>query len=29
VGVVAAMAGTLKQYLRPASRDAGPTTLSF
>ena len=29
VGMVAAMAGTLKQYLRPTSRDAGPTTLSF
>lgn len=29
VGVVAAMAGTLGQYLRPASRDAGPTTINF
>jgi hypothetical protein len=29
VGVVAAMAGTLGQYLRPTPRDAGPTTLSF
>lgn len=29
VGVVAAMAGTLGQYLRPSSRDAGPTTLNF
>jgi hypothetical protein len=29
VGVVAAMAGTLGQYLRPQSRDAGPTTLTF
>lgn len=28
-GVMAAMAGTLGQYLRPASRDAGPTTLNF
>lgn len=28
-GVVAAMAGTLGQYLRPASRDAGPTTINF
>lgn len=28
-GVVAAMAGTLGQYLRPPSRDAGPTTISF
>jgi TPR repeat protein len=28
-GVVAAMAGSLSQYLRPASRDAGPTTLDF
>jgi hypothetical protein len=28
-GVMAAMAGTLGQYLRPSSRDAGPTTLSF
>lgn len=28
-GVVAAMAGTLGQYLKPASRDAGPTTLNF
>lgn len=28
-GVMAAMAGTLGQYLRPPSRDAGPTTLSF
>jgi len=28
-GVVAAMAGTLGQYLRPSSRDAGPTTLNF
>jgi len=27
--VVAAMAGTLGGYLRPTSRDAGPTTLSF
>ena len=27
--VVAAMAGTLGEYLRPTSRDAGPTTLSF
>lgn len=29
VGVVAAMAGTLGQLLRPPSRDAGPTTLNF
>ena len=29
VGVVAAMAGTLGQYLRPPSRDAGPTTIHF
>lgn len=29
VGVVAAMAGTLGQYLRPTPRDAGPTTLNF
>jgi hypothetical protein len=29
VGVVAAVAGTLGQHLRPARRDAGPTTLSF
>jgi len=28
-GVVAAMAGTLSQYLRPSSADAGPTTLNF
>ncbi|WP_457421674.1 tetratricopeptide repeat protein [Roseateles sp. P5_E7] len=28
-GVVAAMAGTLGQYLRPTPRDAGPTTLTF
>jgi TPR repeat protein len=28
-GVMAAMAGTLGQYLRPSSRDAGPTTLNF
>ncbi|RTL45046.1 MAG: sel1 repeat family protein [Burkholderiales bacterium] len=28
-GVVAAVAGTLGQMLRPASRDAGPTTLNF
>jgi TPR repeat protein len=28
-GVVAAMAGTLGQLLRPPSRDAGPTTLNF
>lgn len=28
VGVVAAVAGTLGQYLKPASRDAGPTTLN-
>jgi TPR repeat protein len=28
-GVMAAMAGTLGQYLRPPSRDAGPTTLTF
>lgn len=28
-GVVAAMAGTLGQMLRPPSRDAGPTTLNF
>ena len=28
-GVVAAVAGTLGQYLRPASPDAGPTTLTF
>lgn len=28
-GVMAAMAGTLGQYLRPTSRDAGPTTLTF
>ncbi|NCT82195.1 MAG: sel1 repeat family protein [Comamonadaceae bacterium] len=28
-GVVAAMAGTLGHYLRPASRDAGPTTINF
>lgn len=28
-GVVVAMAGTVGQYLRPASRDAGPTTLTF
>lgn len=27
-GVMAAMAGTLGQYLRPPSRDAGPTTLT-
>ena len=29
VGVVAAVAGTLGQYLRPPSRDAGPTTINF
>lgn len=30
VGIVAAVAGTLGQYLRsPASRDAGPTTVNF
>lgn len=29
VGVVAAMAGSLGQLLRPPSRDAGPTTLNF
>ncbi|MBI3348673.1 MAG: sel1 repeat family protein [Burkholderiales bacterium] len=29
VGVMAAMAGTLGQYLRPRRRDAGPTTLNF
>jgi len=29
VGVVAAMAGTLGQYLRPLSRDAGPTTVNY
>jgi hypothetical protein len=28
-GVVVAVAGTLGQYLRPASRDAGPTTINF
>ena len=28
-GVVAAMAGTLSQYLRRAPRDAGPTTINF
>lgn len=28
-GVMAAMAGTLGQYLRPTSRDAGPTTMNF
>jgi len=28
-GVVAVMAGTLGHYLRPTSRDAGPTTLTF
>lgn len=28
-GVVAAMAGTLGQYLRRPSRDAGPTTINF
>ncbi|MDR7268270.1 hypothetical protein J2X20_000899 [Pelomonas saccharophila] len=28
-GVMAAMAGTLGQYLRPTSRDAGPTELDF
>ncbi|MBV8036922.1 hypothetical protein [Roseateles sp.] len=28
-GVVAAMAGTLGQYLRPGSGDAGPTTINF
>ena len=28
-GVVVAVAGTLGQYLRPPSRDAGPTTLDF
>jgi len=28
-GVVAAMVGSLGQYLRPASSDAGPTTLDF
>ncbi|MEO6280521.1 tetratricopeptide repeat protein [Roseateles sp.] len=28
-GVMVAMAGTLGHYLRPASRDAGPTTLTF
>lgn len=28
-GVMAAMAGTLSQYLRPTSRDAGPTTINF
>lgn len=28
-GVVAAMAGTLGHYLRPGSRDAGPTTINF
>jgi TPR repeat protein len=28
-GVVAAMAGTLGQYLRPTPRDAGPTTITF
>ena len=29
VGVVAAMAGTLGHYLRPMSRDAGPTTINY
>lgn len=28
-GVMAAMAGTLGHYLRPTSRDAGPTTINF
>ena len=28
-GVMVAMAGTLSQYVRPTSRDAGPTTLTF
>lgn len=28
-GVVAAMVGTLGHYLRPPSRDAGPTTINF
>ncbi|MCE4553437.1 tetratricopeptide repeat protein [Roseateles cellulosilyticus] len=28
-GVMVAMAGTLGQYLRPSSPDAGPTTLNF
>jgi len=28
-GVMAAMAGTLGHYLRPPSRDAGPTTINF
>lgn len=28
-GVMAAMAGTLGHYLRPTSRDAGPTTVNF
>ncbi|MFG6414931.1 tetratricopeptide repeat protein [Roseateles sp. DC23W] len=28
-GVMVAMAGTVGQYLRPTSRDAGPTTLTF
>lgn len=28
-GVVAAMAGTVGQYLRPGSGDAGPTTINF
>ena len=27
--VMAAVAGTLGQYLRPPSRSAGPTTLTF